>query len=87
MGSAFTQEGGPYEWTKLAFGRFHAGMAAVFYWMTNPLWVGGSLAFVALTRDGNERPPRRTSATAPPPTTRSELAFVWFSIGVAIGLR
>ena len=47
VGSAFTQEGGPYEWTKLAFGRFQAGIAAVFYWITNPLWVGGSLAFVA----------------------------------------
>src|SRR3954449_9769680 len=23
VGSAFTQEGGPYEWTKLAFGRLH----------------------------------------------------------------
>src|SRR5438045_4150701 len=23
VGSAFTQEGGPYEWTKLAFNRFH----------------------------------------------------------------
>src|SRR5581483_7853276 len=47
VGSAFTQEGGPYEWTKLAFGRLHAGIAAVFYWITNPLWVGGSLAFIA----------------------------------------
>jgi amino acid transporter len=37
VGSAFTQEGGPYEWTKLAFGRLHAGIAAVFYWVTNPL--------------------------------------------------
>ena len=28
-------------------GRLHAGIAAVFYWITNPLWVGGSLAFIA----------------------------------------
>ncbi|MGZ4431987.1 MAG: amino acid permease [Gaiellales bacterium] len=47
MGSSFTQEGGPYEWTKMAFGRFWAGVTAVFYWVTNPLWVGGSLAFIA----------------------------------------
>jgi glutamate:GABA antiporter len=47
IGSAFTQEGGPYEWTKLAFGRMHAGIAAILYWVTNPLWVGGSLAFIA----------------------------------------
>src|SRR2546421_2068523 len=47
VGSAFTQEGGPYEWVKLAFGRFQAAVTAVLYWITNPLWVGGSLAFIA----------------------------------------
>jgi glutamate:GABA antiporter len=47
VGSAFTQEGGPYEWMKLAWGRFAAGIGAVLYWVTNPLWVGGSLAFIA----------------------------------------
>src|SRR5438045_3295154 len=47
VGSAFTMEGGPYEWVKAAFGRLHGGVAATLYWVTNPLWVGGSLAFVA----------------------------------------
>jgi Amino acid permease len=47
VGSAFTQEGGPYEWTKLAFGRLQGAIAAVPYWVTNPLWVGGSPAFIA----------------------------------------
>src|SRR5881227_3274491 len=47
IGSAFTQEGGPYEWCKLAFSRFQGAIAAVLYWVTNPLWVGGSLAFIA----------------------------------------
>src|SRR4051812_16583222 len=27
IGSAFTMEGGPYEWVKLAFGRVHGGIA------------------------------------------------------------
>jgi amino acid transporter len=47
VGSAFTQEGGPYEWVKLAFGRFQGGICAILYWVTNPFWVGGSLAFIA----------------------------------------
>jgi len=47
VGSAFCMEGGPYEWVKLAFGRVHGAIAAVLYWVTNPLWVGGSLAFIA----------------------------------------
>ena len=47
LGTAFPQEGGQYEWMKLAWGRLAAGMGAVLYWVSNPLWVGGSLAFVS----------------------------------------
>ena len=47
VGSAFTAEGGPYEWVKLTMGRFMAGLNTIFYWVTNPLWIGGSLAFIA----------------------------------------
>jgi amino acid transporter len=46
VGSAFTAEGGPYEWVKLTMGRFWAGLNTIFYWVTNPLWIGGSLAFI-----------------------------------------
>ncbi len=81
IGSAYTMEGGPYEWTKLSFGRFHGGIAAILYWVTNPLWVGGSLAF--------------TSAGAWSDNVHGIgngtfgdymfcLAFIWISIGVAI---
>src|SRR5213592_4188075 len=38
VGAAFTMEGGPYEWTKMAFGRLHGGIASVLYWITNQLW-------------------------------------------------
>ncbi len=84
VGSAFTQEGGPYEWTKLAFGRFHAGLAAVFYWVTNPLWVGGSLAFVAADGVEHEPPFRRDISAGSFGDYVFKLLFVWFSIGVAI---
>ena len=83
VGSAFTQEGGPYEWVKLAFGRFHAGMAAVFYWITNPLWVGGSLAFVAFDSwNASHHFPEISAGSAGDYVFK--LLFVWFSIGVAI---
>ncbi|MEU7004676.1 APC family permease [Nonomuraea sp. NPDC046570] len=49
LGSAFPDEGGPYVWTKLAFGRFAAGINQVFYWISNPVWLGGSLCVVAIT--------------------------------------
>ena len=37
LGAAFTQEGGPYEWMKMSWGRLPAGLGAVLYWVTNPL--------------------------------------------------
>jgi|SRR5579884_1890823 len=81
VGSAFTQEGGPYEWTKLAFGRLHGGIAAVLYWITNPLWVGGSLAFTGvaawsanISKIGNSSVGDYVFC----------LVFIWVSIGVAI---
>ncbi|MFE5328777.1 APC family permease [Embleya sp. NPDC056575] len=49
LGAAFPHEGGPYTWTKLAFGRLPAGINQVFYWISNPVWLGGSLCIVALT--------------------------------------
>ncbi len=48
IGSTFTQEGGMYEWCKLAGGRFFAAIGAMLYWISNPLWVGGSLAVAAI---------------------------------------
>jgi glutamate:GABA antiporter len=48
LGSTFTQEGGVYEWVKMAFGRIPASMAAMLYWISNPLWVGGTLSVTAI---------------------------------------
>ncbi len=45
-GGAFTEEGGPYQWVKYAFGRSWAAIAVVLYWITNPIWLGGSLVFI-----------------------------------------
>jgi amino acid transporter len=81
VGSAFTQEGGPYEWVKLAFGRMHAAVAAVLYWVTNPLWVGGSLAFIATDA-------WRANVFGIGHGTAGDYVFkflfIWISIGVAI---
>ncbi|MDI3389101.1 APC family permease [Streptomyces sp. B-S-A8] len=52
-GAAFPQEGGPYMWVKLALGRPAAALTTLFYWVTNPIWLGGSLVFLAAeTWDG-----------------------------------
>ena len=81
VGSAFTEEGGPYEWTKMAFGRLHGGIAAILYWVTNPLWVGGSLAFIATD---SWRANVFTIGTGSAGDYVFKLIFIWISIGVAI---
>jgi amino acid transporter len=81
VGSAFTMEGGPYEWVKLAFGRLHGGIAAILYWVTNPLWVGGSLAFIATDS-------WRANVFSIGHGSFGDYAFkfifIWISIGVAV---
>jgi glutamate:GABA antiporter len=81
VGSTFTQEGGPYEWTKMAFGRFQGGIAAVLYWVTNPLWVGGSLAFIS-TDAWRSNVFKIGSGTFG--DYAFKIIFIWISIGVAI---
>src|SRR5712691_8362216 len=44
LGSAFPQEGGPYFWTRLAFGHLVGAINNFLYWITNPVWIGGTLA-------------------------------------------
>src|SRR2546423_4777245 len=42
LGSAVPQEGGPYVWSRLAFGRPLAAINSVIYWISNPIRIGGS---------------------------------------------
>src|SRR5579863_7622511 len=79
LGSAFPQEGGPYVWTRLAFGRPLAAVNAVIYWVSNPIWVGGSLTIVSLAALGEFITPI-TGAWQ----YVYALAFIWFTIGTAI---
>jgi len=82
VGSAFTQEGGPYEWMKLALGRFLAAIGAVLYWITTPVWVGGSLAFIATDAWSAHIHPIGSGWTIG--NVVFKLSFIWISIAVAI---
>jgi amino acid transporter len=81
LGTAFPQEGGPYEWMKLCWGRLAAGIGAVLYWVTNPFWVGGSLCFTA-TAAWSSNISGIGNGTAG--DYLFKLIFIWVSIGVAI---
>jgi glutamate:GABA antiporter len=81
LGTAFTQEGGPYEWMKMAFGRLPAGIGAVLYWITNPFWVGGSLCFTATDAWSANLHPIGNGTFG---DYVFKFVFIWISIGVAI---
>ena len=48
LGTTFPVEGGPYEWVRLAFGHMAGAVTAVLYWLSNPIWLGGTLAATAI---------------------------------------
>ena len=49
LGSTFPEEGGAYNWARYALGRPIAAVVAVFYWVSNPIWLGGALTITAIT--------------------------------------
>ncbi|WP_051886816.1 APC family permease [Streptomyces hygroscopicus] len=80
-GAAFPQEGGPYVWVKLALGRPAAALTTLMYWVTNPIWLGGSLAFLAAeTWDGFVF--HLGSGTVA--DYAFKLLFVWIAIATAV---
>ncbi|HEY6710144.1 MAG TPA: APC family permease [Actinomycetota bacterium] len=48
LGAAFPNQGGPYVWARLAFGRYAGSLVALIYFLETPVWVGGSLAITAV---------------------------------------
>jgi amino acid transporter len=82
LGAAFPQEGGPYLWTRLAFGHLAGAVNNFLYWITNPVWIGGSLtiscigAVEVFFNHGNSLPTPVWYIVA--------LLFVWISIIAAI---
>ena len=48
LGTTFPVEGAAYEWVRLAFGRLAGAATAVLYWLSNPIWLGGTLAVTAI---------------------------------------
>jgi amino acid transporter len=81
LGSVFPLEGGVYAWVRLAFGRTAAAVTGTLYWITNPLWIGGSLAFITVAAiDTFVTPVEENSLT----DLVIKLAFIWVTIAVAI---
>jgi len=80
-GSAFPEEGGPYQWVKFAYGRLAAGIASVLYWITNPLWLGGSLCFIAFEAFSAYLVHIKSGSVF---EWVFKLGFIWIAIGLAM---
>jgi len=82
LGTAFPEEGGPYLWARLAFGRLVASINNFLYWITNPVWFGGTLTIAAIAAvetffmDGNAMSTIAFYAFG--------LAFIWIGTFAAI---
>ncbi|UZJ32969.1 APC family permease [Streptomyces endophytica] len=80
-GAAFPQEGGPYVWVEVAFGRLPAALTTMFYWVTNPVWLGGSLVFLAAQAWDGFVFPLGTGTVA---DYAFKLVFIWIAILTAV---
>lgn len=82
LGSAFPQEGGPYLWTRMAFGHLAGAINNFLYWVTNPVWLGGTLAISAVAalqtffNDGN--------AFGTPVVLVISVVFIWIAVLAAV---
>jgi glutamate:GABA antiporter len=82
LGTAFPQEGGPYMWTRLAFGHLAGAVNNFLYWITNPVWIGGSLTISCI---GAIEVFFNHGANLPTATSYIvSLLFVWVTIVAAI---
>jgi len=79
LGSAFTDEGGCYVWTKLAWGRFVAAITSVMYWLSNPVWMGGLLCITAVTTFETF-----FGGLGEVGKYLFSLAFIWFAVWAAV---
>ena len=88
LGTAFPEEGGPFVWTRLAFGRKVAAVNALIYWVSNPIWVGGTLAILAAATFQEFFVPLGGPSIDLLGTTVGTLlfvlAFIWFTVIAAI---
>jgi glutamate:GABA antiporter len=82
LGTAYTDEGGPYIWVRMAFGRLPAAMNNFMYWVSNPVWLGGTLVATAA---GALTVFFGTGASYPEPVMYGiGIPFIWGSVLLAI---
>jgi amino acid transporter len=82
LGAAYTEEGGPYVWVRLAFGHLAAAVNNFFYWVTNPVWMGGTLVGTAI--GGLVVFMNNDESWGKAPTITFGIVFIWLGVLFAI---
>ena len=77
LGAAFPNQGGPYVWTRLAFGRVTGSLVSLVYFVETPVWVGGSAAIMCLAVVDRLLVPLEGGWRIP-----VALAFVWATVAL-----
>ncbi len=80
-GSAFVGEGGVYLWVRKAFGRPAAAIASAFTWITQPVWVGGSMAFLNAEAAREHLVPFEAGSAA---DYAFKILFIWLTVLAAV---
>lgn len=81
VGSAFVGEGGVYLWVRDAFGRPAAAIASALTWITQPVWVGGSMAFLCAEAARHALIPFAEGGIG---DYAFKLGFIWVTVAAAI---
>ena len=81
VGAAFSEEGGAYTWVRNAFGRPAAAIASILTWVTQPVWVGGSMAFLAAETWSTYLVPMRAGSFW---DYAFKVVFIWITVTAAI---
>ena len=80
-GAAFSEEGGAYTWVRDAFGRPAAAIASILTWITQPVWVGGSMAFLAAETVSSYITPLEHGSLG---DYLFKIVFIWMTVLAAI---
>jgi amino acid transporter len=85
LGAAFPAEGGIYTWARMAYGRLPGEITAILYWISNAIWIGGSLAAVTIASiNGFFLEPNGKADVGTLGSIIIGLIFVWVCIAIAV---
>ena len=85
LGAAFPAEGGIYTWARMAYGKLPGELTAILYWISNAVWIGGSLAGVTIASiNGFFLEPNHKADVGWVGSIVIGLIFVWVCIAIAV---